>query len=112
MHSAARADRRRPIFQADDYAEIREKYFADLRGAGAIDADPSGWIATYSRAEPLWPSSQPATGDIARYYIDEAGTIITYKERLAALLAGWHASPRALEEFTVCPSVALASLMT
>jgi hypothetical protein len=41
------------LFAADDYNIIHQKYFAELKRQNRVDADPSGWLDTYSVAERL-----------------------------------------------------------
>jgi len=97
------------IFSDDDYAEIRARYFNDL-DPGRIDADPSGWISTYSAAEVYIELPRLASCQLSRYYIDEGNTLGAYKEHLCQLLSAWENYAIDGDEFTLCPSGASASL--
>src|SRR5258708_7765671 len=102
----------RRYFADDDYSAIVAKYFAELRQSGSVDADPSGWLFTYSEAEPWLILPKVSRRDIARYYIDERQALGTDKEQICALLSAWEARPVAANTVTVCPSGGCASLIT
>jgi histidinol-phosphate/aromatic aminotransferase/cobyric acid decarboxylase-like protein len=100
------------LFTRDDYGEIQEKYFADLRAKNDVDADPSGWLRTYSEAEPLIRAPKPSSRDLARYYVDEGLALGAYKEQVCALVSSWEGRAVSPTELTLCPSCGCASLIT
>jgi len=102
----------RRLFADDDYTAIVAKYFADLRQAGLVDADPSGWLFTYSEAEPWVVRPKVKARDIARYYIDEREALGVDKEKICALISAWEKRPVSANTVTVCPSGGCASLIT
>ena len=99
------------LFMVDDYSEIQAKYFAELQRQGNVDADPSGWLSTYSEAENLLQLPRLVARDFAHYYIDEGNALKAEKEPVAKLLSAWEGHPIAHDEFTLCPSGASASLV-
>lgn len=101
----------RAPFRRDDYAEIEAAYFSGFRAEGLVNADPSGWLSTYSDAERFSPHPVVPPGALARYYIDEGRSLGALKERMAALLSSWEARDIEPDEFTLCPSGACASLL-
>ena len=99
-------------FDRDDYAVIQKRYFAELRSAGCIDADPSGWLLTRSDSERFLSLPRLRARNFGHYYIDEGNALGNVKKRFARLLSAWEASSLTTDEFTVCPSGACASLTT
>jgi len=100
------------LFDHDDYSQIQQKYFADLREHGGADADPSGWLQTYSSSGALFVFPALTSDDIGPYYIDEGDALGEHKEAISRLLSKWDGSPIAPEHFTLCPSGGTASLIT
>jgi len=100
------------LFEKDDYADVQQKYFADLIMGGRVDADPSGWLLTYSDAEKFFHLPNIRTKDCAKYHIDDGRSLAKFKERIAKLLCRWEDQESiSLEEFTLCPSGGCASLV-
>jgi histidinol-phosphate/aromatic aminotransferase/cobyric acid decarboxylase-like protein len=95
----------------DDYSDIQSRCFADLHHQGAVDADPSGWLTTYSEAESLLQLPTMVKRDFAHYYIDEGTALRVEKESVAELLTAWENRPFSIDDFTICPSGASASLV-
>lgn len=110
-HLSQRTDVKNPAFEEDDYAEIHRRYFAELWTRGHVDADPSGWLSTYSEAEGLLQLPQMSASSLSKYYVDEGCGLAAYKERLLALLSEWEGHHISVDEFTLCPSGACASLV-
>jgi aspartate/methionine/tyrosine aminotransferase len=100
------------VFEKDDYAEIQRKYFDQLFTAGRVDADPSGWLLTYSDAEKFLQLPQVSPHDFAKYHVDEGRSLAGHKERLVPLLSSWEGRSLQPGEFTLCPSGGCASLVT
>lgn len=100
------------LFDTDDYNAIQEKYFADLKRQRLVDADPSGWLDTYSEAEPLLEDHRLPHRALARYFIDEGDALGECKDRICSLISDWDSSTVHPEEVTLCPSCGSASLIT
>jgi histidinol-phosphate/aromatic aminotransferase/cobyric acid decarboxylase-like protein len=100
------------FFMQDDYEEIETTYFAELRQKGQVDADPSGWRGNQSEAQQWVTLPRLKPSDLIPYYIDEGGALTHHKERIALLLQSWDGYHIQPNEFTLCPSVAAASLIT
>jgi DNA-binding transcriptional MocR family regulator len=77
-----------------------------------VDADPSGWLLTYSQSEDLIIFPEVTRHDFARYYLDYGSGLSPYKEHLSKLLTAWEGSDVSPDDFTLCPSGALGSLIT
>lgn len=100
------------LFSIDDYSTLYERYFAALRRQNRVDADPSGWLDTYSVAERLIrPGSLPKRS-IARYFIDVGLELGGHKERICSLISDWNRVPIGWDDVTLCPSCGNASLIT
>jgi DNA-binding transcriptional MocR family regulator len=99
-------------FLPDDYLEIEAKYFAELRNTGAVDAEPSGWRNGQSMAEKWAPLPQLRRAELVPYYIDEGDALAPIKERIAELLTAWDGYSIGPNEFTLCQSGAVTSLLT
>lgn len=82
-----------------------------MRALGTVDADPSGWVATYSRASRLVSLAPMRRRDFSRYYIDEGNSLRERKEPIRKLLSAWEEREVDLQEFTLCPAGATASLV-
>lgn len=102
----------RRIFAADDYNIIYKRYFAELRRQNRIDADPSGWLDTFSVAERLLQPHPLPKGVIARYFIDEGRALGEHKERICSFISKWERSTVGFDGLTLCPSCGNASLIT
>lgn len=100
------------LFATDDYSIIYEKYFADLRHQNRVDADPSGWLDTYSVAERLLQTPSLPKRALTRYFIDVGSELGEYKERICGLISAWNHSGTSCDEVTLCPSCSNASLIT
>ncbi len=102
----------RRIFRPDDYGKLQARYFSDLRATGVVDADPSGWLSTYSQAETLARVPRVTPRDLARYYIDEGIALGADKERICSLVSSWEGTRVEADQITLCPSGASISLVT
>ncbi|HEX3463787.1 MAG TPA: aminotransferase class I/II-fold pyridoxal phosphate-dependent enzyme [Candidatus Elarobacter sp.] len=100
------------LFGNDDYESVQERYFADLRRDGHIDADPSGWLRTRSDAEDFVAFPSVGARDFSRYYLDEGNALGAYKDRIRSVLEAWEASLISKNEFTLCPSGTCSALLT
>lgn len=101
----------RQNFAYDDYGEINAQYFAELRNNGGADADPSGWVDTYSMAADQVENCPIKPSALARYYIDEGSTLGIQKERVCELLSAWEDRVVSYDGVTLCPSCGNASLI-
>lgn len=97
-------------FDVDDYDEINDEYFKEIRAGGAPAADPSGWLDAYSAAVELLPEVPLEKRWLAPYYIDEDAALGTWKEDILALVSAWEGRPVASEEVTLCHSVSICTL--
>jgi DNA-binding transcriptional MocR family regulator len=77
-----------------------------------VDADPSGWLLAYSQSEDLIIFPKVNRHDFARYYLDYGSGLSPYKEHLSSLLSAWEGNEVKPDDFTLCPSGALGSLIT
>src|SRR5256885_1189143 len=99
------------LFDADNYGAIQTKYFAELRRQGRIDADPSGWLDTYTAAESLLPNYRVPDKAFAHYLIDDGDALGEPKDRICSLMSIWNGATLGRNEMTLCPSCGNASLI-
>ena len=100
------------IFEEDDYGEVQQKYFTDLINDGNIDADPSGWLLTYSEAGKYFSLPKTSPRDFTKYHVDEGLSLSKYKKCILSLMSTWENSGLlTLDNFTLCPSGGCASLV-
>jgi aspartate/methionine/tyrosine aminotransferase len=99
------------LFAKDDYSEIQRTYFSRFVKQGRVDADPSGWLSTYSSAGEYLRLPQLSPDDFAKYRIDDADYLLKHKQHIARLLSEWEHDSISRNEFTLCPSGACASLV-
>jgi len=98
-------------FQPDEYTVINERYFADVRQAGYAEVDPSGWIETLSEAARMVPSNGRRLS-ASRYYMDEGDSLGMVRDDITHLLEAWDGASLEKNQFTACPSVGMASILT
>ena len=99
-------------FMPDDFDRIYQKYFARLKQSGSVRFDPSGWLNTFTEASNLYEFGKNISGkEIIPYYSDYHDQLSAHKESITKLLSVWDNYKYSNDEYTLCSSVTLGSLI-
>ena len=99
-------------FMPDDFDRIYQKYFKRLKESNNIKYDPSGWLNTISKASELYSfDGKISPKDIVPYYSDYYDQLSFYKDSISKLLTAWDNYKYPSDEYTLCSSVTLGSLI-
>lgn len=99
-------------FDLDDYDQINETYFKNLREGDRPAADPSGWLDARSDAEGMLPEIALDPRRLSPYYIDEDRALGETKDRILRLISAWEDRSVSTDEITLCHSVSTCTLVT
>jgi aspartate/methionine/tyrosine aminotransferase len=91
-------------FLPDDFFQVDEKYFKQLRANKDIIADPSYWFDSES---PIDTNSQEF--DLKTYKVDYDSTLAIEKEILINAVSGWDSQLYNYDDMTICNSSTAAS---
>lgn len=100
------------LFAPDDFDEIEEQYFEDIRDEGAVYADPSGWQESISDAAMFIPEMLLPASELVNYRLDENDTLHKYKEPILELISVWEGREVHADSVTLCHSVSCATMLT
>ena len=99
-------------FLPDDFDRIYQKYFKRLKENNELKFDPSGWLNTQSQASDLYAFNKEFTGKtVTPYYSDYSDQLNSYKASISKLLFAWDNYHYPNNEYTLCSSVTLGSLI-
>lgn len=99
-------------FLPDDFDRIYQKYFKKLKETNTLKLDPSGWLNTFSKAAENYHFKQEIYNKpIVPYYSDYNDQLSDYKESIAKLLNRWDNHQYSQDNFTLCSSVTLGSMV-
>ncbi len=92
-------------FAKDEYPELNQRLFLPLRESGKMNADPSGWLDTYSKVseDELFPP------EIQKYYSDFYNQLNPIKKDILPMLSAWENIELIPENVTLCHSATVGS---
>lgn len=92
-------------FEEDEYSELNKRLFLPIRESGQMNADPSGWLDTYSKVceGELFPA------EIQKYYSDFYNQLNPIKNEILPMLSAWENTELTTENITLCHSATVGS---
>ncbi|HEV7644222.1 MAG TPA: aminotransferase class I/II-fold pyridoxal phosphate-dependent enzyme [Pyrinomonadaceae bacterium] len=97
------------FFRPNDLDLTYYDFFEDIRDAGQVYADPSGWLDTFVDSSVLLPPVEIDPARFGRYYLDESGSLGEIKTDILKLICAWEQHDLKNSEVTFYSSVSTAN---